>query len=172
MSRDLEDALGRLRRHALNATLEGLEALRALAEATQIAGERGGRGSDSGASPLLGPLDELMTALRSGRLLTPPPALARALTEALDAEIERWERRSRTDSDARLVLRAFLGLRELTWEIGWTARESGPASPDAPPPARREGSRDRRGKPEGRRSRPDRGPPPGTRRVQRFEIES
>ena len=40
------------------------------------------------------------------------------LAEALDGEIARWEIRARDDAEARSVLRAFLGLRELLWEFG------------------------------------------------------
>ncbi|MGE4608242.1 MAG: hypothetical protein AAEJ52_15995, partial [Myxococcota bacterium] len=44
--------------------------------------------------------------------------LLQSIANALDAEIARWEDRARDDSDARSVLRAFLGLRELLWEFG------------------------------------------------------
>jgi hypothetical protein len=37
---------------------------------------------------------------------------------ALDAEIARWEASSRDDPEARAVLRAFLGVREILWEVG------------------------------------------------------
>jgi hypothetical protein len=40
------------------------------------------------------------------------------IAEALDAEIARWEERAKHDADARSVLRAFLGLREVLWELG------------------------------------------------------
>ena len=65
-------------------------------------------------------------------------------TTALDAEIARWETRSRRDPEARTVLRVFLGLREVLWELG--VRESSRAEsrdptageePDAPPSIRR-----------------------------------
>jgi len=45
-------------------------------------------------------------------------ALTHALAGALDAEIARWEARAAQDPDARAVLRAFLGVRELLWELG------------------------------------------------------
>ena len=44
--------------------------------------------------------------------------LGEALADALDAEIARWEERARDDGEARAVLRAFLGLREILWELG------------------------------------------------------
>jgi hypothetical protein len=45
-------------------------------------------------------------------------SLLSSFADALDAEIGRWEKRSRKDPDARVVLRAFLGVRELLWEMG------------------------------------------------------
>lgn len=45
-------------------------------------------------------------------------SLLRAVAEALDAEIGRWEERSRHEPEARPVLRAFLAVRELLWELG------------------------------------------------------
>ena len=52
-------------------------------------------------------------------------AVAETLADALDAEIGRWEQRAAEDPEARAVLRAFLGLREVLWEIG--IRRSGDA---------------------------------------------
>ena len=52
----------------------------------------------------------------------------REVAGALDAEIARWEASSRDDPEARAVLRAFLGVREILWEIGLRPRaERGPA---------------------------------------------
>jgi hypothetical protein len=45
-------------------------------------------------------------------------SLLSAVADALDAEIGRWEKRATEDPDARAVLRAYLGLRELLWELG------------------------------------------------------
>ena len=45
-------------------------------------------------------------------------AVLRALADGLDSEIERWEARSREDAEARSVLRAFLAVREVLWELG------------------------------------------------------
>ena len=50
------------------------------------------------------------------------------MLDALDAEIARWETKARQDADARAVLRAFLGVRELLWELGM--RPSAPAAED------------------------------------------
>jgi hypothetical protein len=46
-----------------------------------------------------------------------------SIADALDAEIVRWEQLAADDLEARSVLRAFLGLRELLWEFG--VRRSG-----------------------------------------------
>ena len=78
-------------------------------------------GLPSDASRLLAPLAQLLESLAQG--LAPDSAavsapLLAALADALDAEIARWEARARDDAEARAVLRAFLGVRELLWELG------------------------------------------------------
>jgi hypothetical protein len=112
-----EEALARARRHARAAAGEGLEAVRALLEAAALATP----GVPSGAQRLLSlasdTLEELAAALGAEDRAT-QASLGRALTEALDAEIARWEARARDDTEARAVLRAFLGLREVLWELG------------------------------------------------------
>jgi hypothetical protein len=109
-----EQALARAAQHARAAAAELVAALRALVDAASLAasGQPGGSGR---LAPLALVLDEVQT------LVSPEPgggALAAAIAEALDAEIARWEERGRDDPDARAVLRAFLGLRELLWEMG------------------------------------------------------
>ena len=47
-----------------------------------------------------------------------PESISGPLHRALQVEIDRWEKRSAEDDSARPVLRAFLGLRELLWELG------------------------------------------------------
>jgi hypothetical protein len=49
------------------------------------------------------------------------------VADALAAEIARWEARSRGDPEARAVLRAFLGVREVLWEFGLRRAEGTPA---------------------------------------------
>lgn len=120
----LEEALLRVRDHARAATAEAALAARALLDAASL----GASGVPAaGHEPLRGALRWLedLAANAGGsegrRWLS-------ALSDALDAEIARWEARSRSDPEARGVLRAFLGLRELLWELGLQA----PAPPDAP----------------------------------------
>jgi hypothetical protein len=122
-----EEALERARGHARAAAGEALAALHALLDAATLA--TSGRPSDG--HGLVGPvarvLGGLAADLGAGVGEGAEPLLA-ALAEALDAEIARWERRAVDDPDARAVLRAFLGVRELLWEFGVrpAARPSGP----------------------------------------------
>jgi hypothetical protein len=112
-----EEALARAARHTRAALAESLCALHALLDAASLAAS----GRPAEGRRLLGPLARGLEGLAgdldaaagggSGSLLL-------AIAEALDAEIARWEARARDDADARAVLRAFLGLRELLWEFG------------------------------------------------------
>jgi hypothetical protein len=111
------EALAAARRHARLAAAEAFAALRALLDgAALLATGRAGDGV-RGLAVLRRRLDDLEEALRSGAPAG-AEALVEALAGALDAEIARWEARSSEDPDARAVLRAFLGLRELLWEMG------------------------------------------------------
>ena len=125
------------RGHLRKAALEGLEAARALLDAAIATSGIGQTSDGSWVGNLRRTLERLTTELRQNGTLKLPTAIAEPLAAAIDAEIARWEQRSRNDADARLVLRAFLGLRELLWEIGM--RPADPErdkkkSPDAAPP--------------------------------------
>jgi hypothetical protein len=113
----VEEALARARRHARAATAEGVETLRALLDAAALATT----GVPAGAQRLLAlasdALEDLAATL-GAEDREAEASLGRALADALDAEIARWEERARDDTEARAVLRAFLGLRELLWELG------------------------------------------------------
>jgi hypothetical protein len=109
-----EQALARAATHARASAAELVAALRALVDAASLAAS-GAPGAAGRLAPIAMVLDELQ-ALVSPEL--GGGALAAAIAEALDAEIARWEERGRDDPDARAVLRAFLGLRELLWEMG------------------------------------------------------
>ncbi len=157
----VRDALDRAARHGKAAAAETLAALRALLDAAALA--RTGRASDTDA--LLGPLaswlEDLGAKLATDAGRGSPEVLA-ALADALDHEISRWEQRARSDSEARAVLRAFLGVRELLWEFGVRRAdtddesESDPhdASPEQPSPDDRPARRKRK-----------------RRRVQRVRVE-
>ncbi len=105
----VEEALARARRHARAAVGEGLEAVRALLEAAALATP----GVPTGAQRLLSLASDALQELAATL-----GAEDRVTQAALDAEIARWEARARDDTEARAVLRAFLGLRELLWELG------------------------------------------------------
>ena len=117
-------ALARAGGHARIALAESLRALEALLDAASLATS----GAPAQTGRLLGPLARTLEELAGGLAASGGDArpLLAAVAEALDAEIARWELRARDDADARAVLRAFLGLRELLWEFG--VRPAGPGS--------------------------------------------
>jgi hypothetical protein len=108
-------ALERAGRHARSAAAESVAALEALLDAASLAA------ANAPGRETLPPLAATLAELR--RLLSQPGApsgerLVDALLQALEAEIARWERRGSEDPEARAVLRAFLGMREILWELG------------------------------------------------------
>lgn len=126
----VEEALQRARDHAQRSAAELAAALSALLDA----GALFAAGSVAADTPL-GPLQHGLAELR--RRIEPDSvrdgaSLLRSVAAALDAEIERWEERSQTDPDGRAVLRAFLGVRELLWELG-VRREAEPPEQADPP---------------------------------------
>ena len=153
MSESAEEALERARVHLRQATLEGLEAARALLRAAVLTGGLADPSGDSWAGQVQHNLEELIAGLRENGAFTLPTAFTEPLATALEAEIKRWEQRSQTDPDARPVLRAFLGLRELLWELGMR-HDPAPTSEGTPPTPPGDDS-----------ARPKRG------RVQRFDID-
>ena len=102
-------------------------------------------------------LEDLNAVLRDSPAFSIPRALAEPRQTAIDAEINRWEQRSRTDPDARLVLRAFLGMRGLLWEVEIRSDDAG-----GPPEPRTTAKTSPRAH---KAARPERN------RVQRFKLE-
>lgn len=143
--------------------MEALEAARALLETALRANGLHTVAPDSLAGEIGRSLDALISALREGTPFRLPPALAAPLFRALEAEILRWETRSKTDPDARPVLRAFLGLREILWEFGVRAPGESQPAPDAQGEEMHGASRAKRP--------PDEQTQGGPTRVQRFDIE-
>jgi hypothetical protein len=147
--RSVGEALARARDHARLAAAEGLAAFRALLDAAALAAAGAPSAELAGLAGLSERLTELDAALRDGT--GGANALVGALAAALDGEIARWEERSADDGEARAVLRAFLGLRELLWELGVRApaqrsespraRGAGAPASDAPSGAGRRGVR-------------------------------
>jgi hypothetical protein len=118
------DALARAREHGLAAAAETVAAIHALLDAAALAAS----GEPSKLHPMLGPLATLLADLER-RLENHEPGarVVDAISEALDVEIGRWEERAQEDPEARAVLRAFLGLRELLWEFGVRRRSRTPS---------------------------------------------
>ncbi len=113
----LEEALARAREHGRLALAETLTAIQALLDAAALAGS----GRPLRDHRQLAPLARLLEGLASDlgrRGGDSPESLLASIAEALDIEIARWEKRAGDDPDARAVLRAFLGLREILWEFG------------------------------------------------------
>lgn len=149
----VEEALARARAHARIAAAEATAAVHALLDAAALATS----GVPSEAARWLAPLARVLDGLAAD--LDPraehTDSLLASIAEALDVEIARWESRSRDDTEARAVLRAFLGVRELLWEFGVR-----PPPGEGPPPPPR--------------GRADPGPGPRPRqprRVQRVRVE-
>ncbi len=112
-----QEAFSRAQQHARSAVHEALAAIHALLDAASLAvsGER------SDVHRLLGPVAGILERLTSelnGDVGREAAFLLGSISEALDTEIARWEDRARNDVEARAVLRAFIGLRELLWEFG------------------------------------------------------
>jgi hypothetical protein len=114
--RALDEALARARRHAKNAIAEALEAIRALLDAAALATS----GAPAEANPLFEAADRWIARASRGWAAEGglSGSIASEIAEALAQEIARWEERAKIDDDARPVLRAFLGLREVLWELG------------------------------------------------------
>ena len=153
------EALERAAGHARAAVVELLRAARALVDAAAL-GWSGKPGEAHAALRTIARnIDDVITRLEGEGTAVPAPAI-QAILRALDDEIARWEKRSVKDVEARAVLRMFLGLREILWEL--TMRPEGqrpsPASgrtaPQPRPTARDEAATR-----------------PGIRRVQRVEVQ-
>jgi hypothetical protein len=129
---DVAQALARAREHARSSVSEAVAAVHALLDAAALAAS----GLPADASELLAPLarglEGLSAALAPDAGAVSAPLLD-AFAEALDAEIARWEQRARDDAEARAVLRAFLGVRELLWEMGLRRSERAASAPTAAP---------------------------------------
>lgn len=167
-SRSVEEALERARRHGLAALAESADAARALLDAASLATS----GAPSDAHEWLSRASQWIDAAagraRSGAGVPPMPWLD-AVSDALDEEIERWETRSRQDPEARSVLRAFLGVREILWEFGLRARSEETGSASAPAndaPRADEGVAS-----PAFRARPPRSARRGASRIQRVPVE-
>ena len=108
-----EEALQRAAGHARRACAEALEAVRALLDAASL----GLTGQTAEKHAAFAMFSEFLGDL-SGRIAVKETDIVPLILDALGQEISRWEARSKDDPEARSVLRAFLGLREILWEFG------------------------------------------------------
>ncbi|MEE3329253.1 MAG: hypothetical protein VX246_00170 [Myxococcota bacterium] len=130
MPESVEEALHSAARHARNAIAELVAATRSLLDAVSLVASADATRPSPTLASLARLLDELEAHIAAPtRDSSAAEPLLIALSEALDVEISRWEKRAERDSDARAVLRAFLGLRELLWELG--VRPAAPEEADA-----------------------------------------
>ena len=126
------EALAEARRHGQQAAASFALALRALLDAATLAA-RGEPAAGGRLAPLAEALERAAGWLGEGGE-PPGDAVLRALADGLDAEIARWEAKSREDPEARSVLRAFLAVREVLFEMSsrfGARREPESAAPDA-----------------------------------------
>jgi len=135
------EAIARARKHTRAAIAEALAAVHALLDASSLALI----GEPSASNTLLRPIARILEALRAEFNEDPTTgeaaALLRSIAEALDVEIARWEKRAETDPEARAVWRAFLGLRELLWELGIRRESDASGSGETSKPAARKKGR-------------------------------
>jgi hypothetical protein len=153
----IDEALARARHHGQAALAETLAAVGALLDAASLA-TSGSAGPGGRLAPLARTLEQLREWLDPGANRD-AAALLESFLAALDAEIGRWEKRSSQDPEARAVLRAFLAVRELLWEVGARPSESAPGH-----------SASRAARPGAARVRSDRSGP-GARRVRKVPVE-
>jgi hypothetical protein len=132
--RNVDEALERARRHGLAALAESADAMRALLDAASLAATGAPTDAHAWLARATRWLEAASADARDGAGVPLAPWLD-AVSDALDAEIERWEIRSRHDPEARSVLRAFLGVRELLWEFGLRARSQSAANVQETPRA-------------------------------------
>lgn len=153
MRQAFERALG----HAQTAAAESVAGVRAMIDAASI----GVTGAPADRNPNLGELASLLDQLErtlSGEAPSFRNAAINSVLRAVDREVARWEARSKDDPDARAVLRVFLGMREVLWEIG--------VRPQRKSSARSERPKASRNKPRETGKRPG-----GRARVQRIPIQ-
>jgi len=147
---NVDEALRRSAQHARNAIAEALLAGHALLDAVALAttGRAASARTDeprahigqAGLASLAERIRLLAHSVR-GKETDLPEDWTHAILEALDQEIRRWEERSRGDADARAVLRAFIGLRELLWEFGLREGQTTGSHESRPEPDRSESNR-------------------------------
>lgn len=113
-----EEALAKAMQHARSAISETLQALGHLIDATALASTD----QNSNAREWLDMAQRALGSLGSALDERPKSSDAHAVDavlDALDQEIQRWQTQAESSPEARAVLRAYLGLREILWEFGF-----------------------------------------------------
>ncbi len=113
----IRQAFDRALQHAQLAMAEGVAGARALLDVASIGVLGEPAQSHRNLAELARTLDQIEAALSSEAPSFRNAALS-TLLGAVDREVTRWEVRSQRDPEARAVLRAFLGMREVLWELG------------------------------------------------------
>ncbi len=149
----VDEALARARDHALAAAAELGGAARALLDAASLSATGAPSEAHLALRLVSRGIEELVRVL--GRSQRAPASLLNALADALDAEIARWQERADEDAEARAVLRAYLGVREILWELGVRRRPAQQGRGSGEPP---------RGRAQGRHAAGDAGAETPTRR--------
>lgn len=159
------EAMDRAAMHARNSMSELIFATQAVLDAASIAATGNPSDASAALAPIRRGLDDLATRLgqTSGAL---PASMLRAVLDALDVEIARWEEQSTKDTDARAVLRTFLGLREILWEFGFRREPDGAAARAGPKRKAARASRAGRASETSDPGAPTKGP-----RVQRVDVK-
>jgi hypothetical protein len=126
----LERAMG----HASVALSEGVASARALLDAASLIVSELPAEAQPNLAELARALDQVSEAL-SGNSPSLRATATHALLETIDSEIARWEVKSRSDDDARSVLRVFMSLREAVGDrhssrSPWCARSTRGKGPD------------------------------------------
>ncbi|MFT5444427.1 MAG: hypothetical protein ACI8W3_003482 [Myxococcota bacterium] len=125
-------AFERASHHTQLALSEALAGARALLDAASIGVSGEPATAHASLAEFVRALDTVGDIL-SGKSPSLRAAALDAVLRAVDSEITRWEERSRSDEDARAVLRAFLGFREFLWEMGVRREPSSNAATSSSP---------------------------------------
>lgn len=133
------EALERALKHASVALSEGVASARAVLDAASILISGLPADSQPNLAEIAKTLDQIAAGL-SGESPSLRATAINTLLSAVDSEISRWEVRSRSDEDARAVLRIFMGLREVLWELGF--RREAPHAKNQSASNRRDATRD------------------------------
>lgn len=118
-----EEALAKAMQHARSAVSEILQAIGHLIDATALASTNPGSSTREWLDMAQRALGSLGNALDERPKSNDAHAVD-AVLDALDQEIQRWQTQAESSPEARAVLRAYLGLREILWEFGF--RRSAP----------------------------------------------